>query len=35
MGAAGLTNGRVGIGTSSPGAKLDIAGTIKIADGSQ
>jgi len=29
------TTGNVGIGTTSPGAKLDIAGNIKIADGSQ
>jgi hypothetical protein len=27
--------GNIGIGTSTPNAKLDIAGTIKIADGSQ
>ena len=29
------TSGNVGIGTITPTAKLDIAGNIKIADGSQ
>ena len=29
------TDGNVGIGTASPAAKLDIAGKIKIADGTQ
>jgi hypothetical protein len=29
------TNGNVGIGTTSPGAKLDVNGPIKITDGSQ
>ena len=28
-------DGNMGVGTSAPGAKLDIAGTIKIVDGSQ
>ena len=28
-------NGNVGIGTTNPGAKLDISGNIKIADGTQ
>ena len=28
-------NSRVGIGTTTPAAKLDVAGTIKIADGTQ
>jgi len=28
-------SGNVGIGTTSPGAKLDIAGNVKIADGTQ
>jgi len=28
-------DGNVGIGTDTPGAKLDVAGTIKITDGSQ
>ncbi|MBI4945673.1 MAG: hypothetical protein HY840_04645, partial [Bacteroidetes bacterium] len=28
-------NGNVGIGTSNPGAKLEVNGTIKITDGSQ
>lgn len=28
-------NGNVGIGTASPGAKLDIAGNVRIADGTQ
>jgi hypothetical protein len=27
--------GNVGIGTTAPGAKLDVAGTVKIVDGSQ
>ena len=41
LGTNGLTrltidsNGDVGIGIASPGAKLDIAGNIKIADGTQ
>lgn len=30
-----LSNGNVGIGTSSPGAKLEVNGTLKITDGSQ
>ena len=34
MGSGGLTNGMVGIGTMTPGAKLEIAGTIKITGGS-
>ncbi len=34
MGAAGLTSGMVGIGTMTPGAKLEVAGTIKITGGS-
>jgi hypothetical protein len=29
------TNGNVGIGTTNPGAKLEIAGNIKIVDGTQ
>jgi hypothetical protein len=29
------SSGNVGIGTITPGAKLDVAGTIKIADGTQ
>lgn len=28
-------SGSIGIGVLNPGAKLDIAGTIKIADGTQ
>lgn len=28
-------NSRVGIGTSNPGAKLDVVGNVKIADGTQ
>jgi len=28
-------DGNVGIGTDTPGAKLDVAGTLKITDGSQ
>lgn len=28
-------DGNVGIGTDTPGAKLDVAGTVKITDGSQ
>jgi trimeric autotransporter adhesin len=34
MGSGGLTNGMVGIGTMTPGAKLEVAGTIKITGGS-
>ncbi len=35
-GADGLTvNGNVGIGTTSPGARLDVAGSIKMVDGNQ
>ncbi len=30
-----VDKGNVGIGTASPGAKLDISGNIKIADGTQ
>lgn len=30
-----LVNGNVGIGTANPVAKLDVAGSIKIADGNQ
>jgi hypothetical protein len=30
-----LSTGNVGIGTTAPGAKLDIAGNIKISDGTQ
>ncbi len=30
-----LTNGNVGIGTSSPTAKLDVTGNVKITDGTQ
>ena len=36
MGTGGLTNGRVGIGTMTPGQKLTISGgTIQIIDGNQ
>ncbi len=36
MGLNGATNGRVGIGTMTPGAKLTISGgTIQIIDGTQ
>lgn len=30
-----LNDGNIGIGTTSPTAKLDIAGNIKITDGTQ
>lgn len=30
-----VVNGRVGIGTASPGANLEVAGNVKIADGTQ
>jgi hypothetical protein len=29
------STGNIGIGTATPGAKLDVTGTIKIADGTQ
>ena len=35
LGGTGIDAVNVGIGTSSPGAKLEIAGDIKIVDGSQ
>ncbi len=35
MGTGGFTNGRVGIGTASPSAKLEVNGTVKITDGTQ
>jgi hypothetical protein len=34
-GSVQIPNGNVGIGITDPGAKLDIAGTVKIVDGSQ
>ncbi len=30
-----LSSGDIGIGTATPGAKLEVAGNIKIVDGTQ
>lgn len=30
-----VSSGKVGIGVASPAAKLDVAGSVKIADGTQ
>lgn len=34
-GAMTVSSGKVGIGVASPSAKLDVAGSVKIADGTQ